>query len=260
MPVFPAWTWFSAGWESPVLILAISIALICGTTLWHLNRNRPADVYDPQRAWLRAGLYFTGCFIVSWTIGVLPVLVSQPLAFPYQLRDPLWITATIALFIVILFGYGVVWRQGTISHGRPLLWLSVLPFGLFWGLASGQMLLCVWALIEKLGFGSMVAAIGTYLIGGTLNGLWHSKYWDSRVSPDHNIVETNTRKVMLAHMPNLILSLGHMVLFANPMVFVLAQTLALTVSTAVMHFPPFWGPAAACQPQHKPEGRLRAEL
>jgi hypothetical protein len=99
------------------------------------------------------------------------------------------------------------------------------------------------------------AALAVYLLGGTLNGLWHAKYWDNNVSPDHNIKAQNQRKILLAHTPNLIASLAHMFAFGNPALFVLAQTLALLTSTMVMHFPPFWGPAAAPRPRHDGAGR-----
>ncbi len=101
MPVFPAWTWFSPDWETPFLILSATAALVCGLTLWRLNRSRPSNDYDPRRAWLRAALYFIGCFVVSWAMGVLPVLVSQPIALPDQLRDLVWIAATAILFTAI---------------------------------------------------------------------------------------------------------------------------------------------------------------
>ena len=256
----PPRVWFDASWEAPFLVIS-AIGLV---TLWialqRLNRSRPSDIYDPQRAWLRAGLFFIASFVISWATGVLPALLSSPVVREGQASDPLWLVATAVLFVVIFAGYGIVWRKGTVPHGRPLVLVVVLPFGILWGLSAGQVLLSVWVLIEKTGFGSLITAAGTYLIGGSLNGLWHSRFWDIRVSPDHNILETNTQKILLAHTPNLIFSLGHLVLFANPHLFVLAQIIALTISTTVMHFPPFWGPASAMVPQHRPEGRPRAEI
>ena len=260
VPLFADHTWLSASWERPLLIVAAITFVVLWITLRRLNRKRPTDIYDPQRAWLRAGQYFIACFVVSWATGVLPTLLTTPFARPDQTSDAMWLLATVGLFAIVLLGYGIVWRGGTASHSRPLFLITVIPFGILWGLSAGQLLLSVWALVEMTGLGPIAAAIGTYLGGGMLNGLWHSKYWDIRVSPDHNILETNTQKIILAHTPNLTLCLVHMVVFANPHVFVLAQVGALTISTWVMHFPPFWGTAAAMVPQHKPEGRPRADL
>ncbi len=258
--IFPVRDWFSEPWEARFVLGSLACVLVLALSLFRLNRQRTSDVYDPQRAWLRAGIYFLCCFLLSWAAGVLPVLRSSPIARVGQLSDPLWWVATAALAAVILFGYGVIWRRGTVSHGRPLFVISTLAFGIAWGFATGELLLSVWSLIEKAGFGPIAKAVGTYLVGGTLNGLWHSKYWDIRVSPDHNILECNTTKILLAHTPNLLFSLAHLALFANPYVFVLGQVVALTISTTVMHFPPFWGPASQILPQHNPEGQPRADI
>lgn len=258
--VFPAREWFSEPWEIRFVLGSLAVLVILALSLLRLNRRRPQDVYDPQRAWLRAGLYFFCCFLVSWAAGVMPTLRSVPIARPDQLSDPVWLAYTATLFAVIVFGYGVVWRRGTVSYGRPLKLFLVIPFGIAWGFATGELLLSIWSVLEKTGFGPVIAAVGTFFVGGSLNGLWHAKYWDKRVSPDHNVLESNQKKILLAHFPNLILSTGHLVLFANPYVFILAQVLALTISVVIMHFPPFWGPASAILPQHKPDGRPRAEI
>lgn len=258
--VFQSRVLFSEPWEARFVISALTGILILATLLLRLNHQRPNNVYDPQRAWLRAGIFFSSCFLISLAAGVMPTLRSSPVIRPDQLRDPIWWTATIALMAVIAIGYGQVWRKGTVHHGRALFVIPLLCFGILWGLATGEVLLSIWSILEKTGFGPFFATAGTFLIGGSLNGLWHAKYWDSRVSPDHNILETNKRKVLLAHFPNLIFSLLHLAVFSNPFVFLLGQMLALTISTYVMHFPPFWGPNSAMVPQHNPEGRPRAEI
>lgn len=258
--LFPTQVWFSEPWEIRFVISASVGIIILAVALLRLNRLRPAGVYDPQRAWLRAAIYFMFCFLVSWTAGVLPALRSIPVMRPDQIGDPLWWLATAGLAAIILFGYGVIWRGGTVSHNRPLSLVPLLIFGIAWGVATGELLLSIWSIVEKAGFGPVASAVATFLIVGSLNGLWHSKYWDSRVSPDHNVLECNRTKILLAHFPNLIFSLLHLALFSNPYVFVLGQVVALTISTLVMRFPPFWGPASAMVPQHPPEGRPRAEL
>ena len=258
--LFPPQVWFSEPWEIRFVISASAGIVILALALLRLNRLRPADAYDPQRAWLRAAVYFMFCFLVSWTAGVLPTLRSVPVVRPDQIGDPFWWLATTGLAVIILFGYGVIWRGGTVTHNRPLSLAPLLIFGITWGFATGELLLSIWSIIEKAGFGPVASATGTFLIGGSLNGLWHSKYWDVRVSPDHNVLEFNRKKILLAHFPNLIVSLLHLALFANPYVFLLGQAVALTISTLIMRFPPFWGPASAMVPQHPPEGRPRASI
>lgn len=258
--LFPPRVWFSEPWEARFLVSTTITILILGLSLYRLNQSRPAGTYDPQKAWLRAGLYFTVCFIVSWAAGVLPVLRSVQIASVEQIRSPVWWGSTAVLTSIVLVGYGFIWRRGTYAHGRSLFVFQSLIFGIVWGFATGELLLSVWSIIEKTGFGPVAAAIGTFLVGGSLNGLWHAKYWDSNVSPDHNILECNKTKILLAHFPNLIFSLGHLAIFGNPYVFVLMQILALTISTFAMRFPPFWGSSAVPIPQHNPEGRRRAEI
>ena len=259
-PIFADYNHFSAPWEIPFITIAVLIAFICAVLLSSLNLTRSSKEYDPQRAWLRAILYFDFCFIVSWLTGVFPMLLSEPIAHSSQLNNPTWIFCTGLLLCVVFVCYAIFWREGTVSNGRPLVWFAVIPFGIIWGLATGQMLLSIWALLERTGLQTTWIAVGTLLFGGMVNGFWHSKYWDINVAPDHNIVETNMRKILLAHIPNLGLSLGHLVLFSNPSIFVVSQVIALGISAVVMHFPPFWGLASACVPQHKPEGRPLATI
>ena len=249
--------WFSNPWEVPFLFLVGIIALSLWFTLMRLNASRPANVYDPQRAWLRAILYFFACFLISWLSGVLNFLLNKPFALNNQTSSLIWWIGTGGLLIIVGYGYGVVWRQGTVFHGRQLAIGSTLLFGILWGLSTGQLLLSIWALIEKIDLGIIAATIGTCICGGMLNGLWHAKYWDIKVAPDHNIIETNTRKILLAHTPNLTLSVIHMAIFANPHIFVLTQVIALTISALAMRFPPFYGPSAAMVAQHDPRGRPR---
>ncbi len=72
-------------------------------------------------------------------------------------------------------------------------------------------------------------------------GLWHAVYWDVHVSPTHNIIEWNIRKVLLAHNPNLILTSIYVTAWENLGLFVLLQAVALLGSTLAMPFPsPRW--------------------
>jgi hypothetical protein len=80
----------------------------------------------------------------------------------------------------------------------------------------------------------------SFLVIGTFVGLWHQFYWDIYVAPEHNIIEWNTKKVLFAHVPNIVVTLAYLTIYESAGIFVLCQAFALIVSTFFMRFPPFW--------------------
>lgn len=196
--------------------------------------------YSPRLAWLRAAVYFAACFGIAAASGTLQTVLSQPLATAEQLANAGWIAWTLLCIAVQLWGYAYIWRKGTLHHGRPLNLLAVLVFGTLWGLAEGLLFLSVYRVFAGFldGFWATAAA---FLIIAAFLGLWHQFYWDIYVAPEHNISAWNLRKVLLAHVPNLVVTLTYVTLFGNLGIFVLLQTFALLVSTFFMRFPPFWG-------------------
>ena len=137
----------------------------------------------------------------------------------------------------VLSAYLYVWPKGTINHGRPLHLGSVLIFGFLWGVCEGQLVLAMFRLIESIGMAAGWNVLIMFVVYSALTAIWHSRYWDVYVSPDHNIIEWNVRKVLIAHVPFFLLSVTHLAIFNNAAIFVAWQVIALMASTFVMRFP-----------------------
>lgn len=207
--------------------------------------------YSPKKAWVRASVYFAVCLTVSWYFRVLQDLWQQPIALASQLADPLWWLATILVSAYVVFAYVYYWPKGTVTHGRSLRPFAVLLFGFLWGFAQGQLVLVIYDLIEGLGLSAVWNVVIMFGVISNLTAVWHSRYWDIYVSPDHNVYEWNLRKVLVAHTPYLLLSVTHLAIFGNAALFVAWQVLALTASAFAMRFP---APNDADAPAHDGKG------
>lgn len=196
-------------------------------------------VYDVRAAWHRAVVYFVACWLVGWGSGVLTAVFSAPLATTAHMSQAGWWGLTAVALLIILIGYGIIWPKGTRTYGRPLHWPTVLLFGLLWGTSEGLLFASVWSLVSRFVTANWLVVVVTFLLLAAFIGLWHALYWDIYVAPDHNIVEWNGRKVLLAHTPNLLVSLTYLTLFGNIGIFILLQTLALLLSTYFMRFPAY---------------------
>lgn len=64
------------------------------------------------------------------------------------------------------------------------------------------------------------------------------------VAPEHNLAEWNTRKMLFAHLPNLVCTLAYLAAYGNGGMFVLFQTVALLGSTYFMRFPRYLAASA----------------
>ncbi len=164
-------------------------------------------------------------------------LIESPFVAPGQLDDPLWLLATALVSVYVVFAYAFYWPKGTLSHGRPLHPGFVLLFGILWGGCQGQLVLAIFRLIQSAELATIWTVLIMLLVYSTLTALWHSRFWDIHVSPDHNIYEWNARKVLVAHTPFLILAVTHLALFDNAALFVVWQIMALVTSSYVMRFP-----------------------
>lgn len=196
-----------------------------------------APSYNPRSAWVRAFIYFAVCWVIAWLSGAFEVIFNQPFLTPSADITIFWLVWTAVCTVVILVGYGIIWPMGTLTHGRPLVWPAVLVFGLAWGISEGLLFVSVWLMVGRFSANGWLICIITFLILSTFKGVWHSQYWDIYVSPEHNIEAWNLRKVLLAHTPNLIVTLIHLTLFNSMGLFILWQTAALMLSTYFMHFP-----------------------
>lgn len=218
-------------------ITLITLILLLAARLWQRSRGRNPKIYSVELGWLRAGIYFAACFLISWYAGVLPRLLSQPWATAAQLQDVGWWAFTALCLLVEFVGYYIIWPRGTLTHGRALHWPTVLVFGLLWGLSEGQLFVSVWAVAQMFTNNPLIVGIVTFVVLSAFIGLWHALYWDIYVAPEHNIAEWNGRKVLFAHIPNLVITLIYLAVHDNWALMVLFQTVALLGSTYFMRFP-----------------------
>ena len=196
--------------------------------------------YSPRRAWLRACVYFAACFVIAWLAGVPQTILAQPLVEEIQLGDGRWWLATGFVTCYVLFAYAWFWPRGTVTHGRTGNPVVSRLFGMLWGAAQGQLIVALYFAIERLDLGDIVTSLATIAIYSTWAGLWQSRYWDVYVAPPHNIPEWNARKVLVAHVPYLVMSVLHLMTFRNVGLFVIWQIMALTASSWAMRFPAPW--------------------
>ncbi|MEL7210619.1 MAG: hypothetical protein AAGK32_20695, partial [Actinomycetota bacterium] len=202
--------------------------------------------YSPRSAWLRALVYFAACWLVSWLTGVFATITTTAPVTGEQVASAGWWLSAVGCLVVVGIGYGIVWPLGTETHGRPLRPVWVLAFGLLWGAAEGQLFLSMWSVADRLIGPAWLVVVVTFGAISVFTGLWHDRYWDRLVAPEHNITAWNARKVALCHVPNLAATLTFLAVYENALLFVAFQTLALCLSSWFMRFPP---PTAAATPQ-----------
>ena len=205
-----------------------------------MDKRMSTNTYDPRSAWLRAVIYFVICFAIAHFTGALALVLSQPLASADNLHDVRWVLFTLLCIAVEVWSYVYLWPRGTLTHGRQLYWSVVLTFGLLWGLSEGLLFLSVFVLTSQWIASKLLVWIISFSVISTFLGLWHQFYWDIYVAPEHNILEWNIKKVLYAHIPNIVITLTYLSLYGNAGIFVLCQTFALVASTYFMRFPPFW--------------------
>lgn len=214
-------------------LIALTLMVCLAITLIKRRAGRDLSIYYPDLAWLRAGIYFCGCWLISAATGVLPTLmqgISPTLGL-------MWGCALIAMLSFEYIAYYRVWAVGTKTLDRKKYPLAILAFGLLWGLAEGQLFLSFFALAEKLNLGPLWAAVICYFAIGAYYGPWHRFYWDFQVAPEHNIAEWNVKKVVFVHTPNIIFSLAFLVYFKDPLSFIALQCFCLIGACYTMHFP-----------------------
>ena len=224
-----------------VIAVIVGIGFV-GTLIRFRSLRDGSTTYDSRLAWHRALLYFCGCLLVSRASGVLGHVLHDPIVRAGQRSDQGWVALTALAVIVIVIAYGYVWPIGTRSHGRPLHLPVALGFGLAWGFCEGQLFASFWWMADRVITQRFIATLVAYGLIAAWSRNWHLRYWDVHVAPLHNIDAWNTRKVLFAHTPNLIVTLTHLALYRNVAMFVAFQTLGLTISTVVMRFPAYGAP------------------
>lgn len=226
--------WIAAASAIAFLLVAVRFAMI--------RRGKDPARYDSVLAWHRAALYFCACIAVSgMTLTSIGVVTTGG-------RGGAGIVAFTSLaFAVIIAGYAGVWRRGTLTHGREQHLPSTIGFGLAWGISEGVLFASLWRVAIGITGHRVTGTVLAYALIATWSGLWHARYWDIHVAPEHNIAAWNLRKVLFAHTPNLVVTLTHLALYRNVSLFVMFQTLALTISAVSMRFPRYGAPGVVLE-------------
>lgn len=218
--------------------------LLIGLTIFYILRHRDKDetIYSPKAAWLRAFIYFTACFYVSYLTGTQAMILNAPLWTDAQLADTSWQAWTIGVTAFILFAYWGIWMRYTIRFDRKLHLLTQIPFGLIWGLSMGQVILIVWHF--ALDVGTDWALWQTWLLAWSILGVWQWAWqdfgWDVYISPEHDSPWSIPVKTAASHIPNVSLCLWYIGTYENYAILIALQTLALIAASIGMRMPPWW--------------------
>ncbi len=219
--------------------IAMLLAVLAGT--WFLRfRHHPWDIYYPKLAWLRAGMYFCACYLLSYWSGALRLLVESPVAAPEQLADPGWRYFTAGYYLFIFVAYAGVWSYFTPVFERRSNRLVSATFGFLWGLSSGQLFLSLWLLVGRLGMPEWGTWLVTFLILGVYQPNWHNIYWDHYIAPEHDTPMTQKIKALGCHIPNLAIGLTCLTMHGSYLVFVSAQVIACVSAALGMRYPAPW--------------------
>lgn len=223
-------------------LLPVVLVVILGVLLVIRRRGRDPATYYADLAWLRGGIYFSLCVLISMVSGVWQTLMQRPWGAVEGAAGGLWLASIGGLVLFAYVAYWRVWAAGTTALDRTRYAGSAVLFGLLWGLAEGQLFLAFWAFAERTGLALLWVGLITYLAIGAFYGPWHRYYWDFYVAPEHNIPEWNARKVIFVHTPNVLLTLSFLALFHDPHTFVALMAFCLVGATWTMRFPAPWDP------------------
>lgn len=228
-----------------VCIFVVMVALIVFYRLRfheHKNSQWEESEFNPSAAWLRAGILFCIFNLVSWETGTMETILWSPIAGKEQLANYHWWVWVIGLTTFILIAYWGIWTRYTIRFDRKINLLPQILFGLFWGMAFGQMLLSIWRIVVMIG--QTWDLWQQWLLAFSMIGIWQwllmDMYWDIYISPEHDSPVSITIKTLFTHIPNVALCLVFLVLYNNYLIFIALQTLALVGCSINMRMPAPW--------------------
>ena len=207
---------------------------------WRGGRGRPWVTYDPRPAWVRAGIYFCCCYLLSYLSGGMRLIVTSPVVTSAQLHDPRWVAATALVLTFIVVAYSFVWVRYTVKFDRARTPLVSGLFGLLWGTSSGQLFLAVWVLAHKTSLPVWGATLVAYLVLAAWQPNFHNIYWDHYIAPEHDTSMTQKIKALGCHIPNLALTLTYLTVWHDYLVFVSFQVVACVSAAVGMRFPAPW--------------------
>jgi hypothetical protein len=256
-PVFRGLDLSTGTWTDEVSVGSAVIAVVLFLLLFFLRRNKDLSLYDNHLAWLRAFIYFCICISLSAATGVTEKLVTDPWGAS-ELSNIVWIAATAIYLTIIVYGYWIYWPKGTYTQGRKVYW-TFLPFALILAFCEAQLLLVFWAFFEMTSLSRLWVAVLTFF-AGSLSYPWHMHYWDMYVAPAHNILESNARKALVAHIPNSAVAILYFAVFESVGIHIIMQAIAFVAACYFMRFPPPWRSEWFGQRVYRFGGRTSAEL
>ncbi len=250
------------------IVLATVLVILVG---WYLSNGRgmPWTAFNAKFAWVRGGIYFCLCWLLSWYSGGLEGILNEvrgtagrAIVQAGQLQDWRWVGYTALCFGFIFMAYSVIWVRYTVRFNRPKYNGSALIFGILWGSSSGQLFLATWLLATKAVSGIDASWVNqpvlAWVIAWSLMGIWqpnfHGIYWDHYIAPEHDTALTQKVKALSCHVPNLIITLIYLAVHGNWAIFVLLQIIACVSATWGMHYPAPWATSTELDFAHRTVG------
>ena len=207
---------------------------------WTRYRSVTWDTYYPAIAWVRGGIYFCCCYLLSYATGAMELILTSPIATEDQLANSNWILFTAGAALFIILAYAGVWNYYTPIFERKTNYLMSALFGFLWGSSSGQLFLSVWLIMTMFDWPVWAAWTATFLTLAAYQPNWHNIYWDHYIAPEHDTPMTQVIKASCCHIPNLLIMLTYLALYQNYALFVLAQVVACMSAGLGMRFPAPW--------------------
>ncbi|MCP4139135.1 MAG: hypothetical protein GY755_02400 [Chloroflexi bacterium] len=224
-------------WQSSLLAILVVLFIATTVRIRRQTKGQVPDTYNVYAAWLRGFQYFCASVGLGLILGVVEKIIISFSNTTSEIKNPAWIGFTLACILVEIIAYYIIWPMGTLHHGRKLHIPSVVVFALLWGISDGFIFLSIWALVEFFVSIRWLIAVISFILIATYKGIWQSQYWDIHVSPEHNIPEWNLRKVLFAHIPNLLVTLTYLSIYESAGMFLIFQIIAIMGSAYFMRFP-----------------------
>jgi hypothetical protein len=240
--------WFAALLAITFIALAVIYDVRFHTTPW--------DIYRPKAAWLRAGMYFCCCYLLSYLSGGMQLILESPVFSTAQLNNPNWLGYTLGLYAFILVAYAGVWSYFTPVFERQKNTLISALFGFLWGSSSGQLFLSVWLIAGRLGLPDWGTWLVTFTIVAAWQPNWHNIYWDHYIAPEHDTPMTQKIKALGCHIPNMAIALTYLTLHENYLIFVSAQVIACMSAAIGMRYPAPWVTPSALNYARRTQTRI----
>jgi hypothetical protein len=136
--------------------------------------------------------------------------------------------------------YWVLWSRITLTFERKYYLGSEIVFGIIWGFSSGGLLLSFFHLWNLTGAADWVIFLLSFISMGLWQYFIQDYFWDIYVSPEHDTPRTIIIKTILCHIPNVVISLGFLIMWNNYAIYTLFFIFALVTSTIFQKFPAPW--------------------